>query len=377
MAPQQPAPQKPAPAPAAAKEAATKEAAAKGAAATKEAAAPNNDLGLPEERFWIRYSPHHELPLSSVSSFGIHILIVGLLLLCAILPIFSRPVHQVPVEAVTLLNSGGGGGRKSGVDGGSGPPSRPQEIGGQVDPNPEQNPQTEVKRPDLAEVKAPDFNTQLKEDASRFLKKPGSVPNLGKISLLDEAARKVGPASDPSRGRGGSGSGGGQGDGRGTGTGEGSGPGTSSGHLTQRQKRMLRWVMSFKTNNGPDYLAQLRGLGGILAIPVKEGDPPEFKIVRKLVPPAQLLDEDVEKIDRIFWWEENPAAVRDIMDALGLNIRPSRFAMLMPSELEKKLFEMESKHARGRVEDDIAETKFRCVRSGDHYEPVFDSIKFK
>jgi hypothetical protein len=376
MAPQLPAPQKPAPAPAAAKEAATKEA-AKGAAATKEAAAPNNDTGLPEERFWIRYSPHHELPLSSVSSVGIHILTVGLLLLCAILPIFSRPVHQVPVEAVTLLNSGGGGGKKTGVDGGSGPLSRPQEIGGQVDPNPDPTPPSEAKRPDLAEVKAPDLKTEIKEDANRFLKKPGNVPNLGKISLLDEAARKVGPASDPSRGKGGSGTGGGQGDGRGSGTGDGSGPGTSSAHLTQRQKRMLRWVMSFNTDNGPDYLAQLRGLGGILAIPVKEGDPPEIKIVRKLVAPAQLLDEDVEKIDRIYWWEENPAAVRDIMSALGLSIRPSRFAVLMPSELEKKLFEMESKNARGRAEDDIAETKFRCVRSGDRYEAVFHSIKFK
>jgi hypothetical protein len=35
----------------------------------------------PEEEFWVRYSPHHELPLSSVTSVALHILAIVFLAL--------------------------------------------------------------------------------------------------------------------------------------------------------------------------------------------------------------------------------------------------------------------------------------------------------
>src|SRR5437764_7183293 len=35
----------------------------------------------PEEKFWQRYSPHNEAPLSGVTSTVIHVLVIGLLLL--------------------------------------------------------------------------------------------------------------------------------------------------------------------------------------------------------------------------------------------------------------------------------------------------------
>jgi hypothetical protein len=65
------------------------------------------------------------------------------------------------------------------------------------------------------------------------------------------------------------------------------------------------------------------------------------------------------------------------MVALGLPNRPSHFAAFMPETLEKKLFDLEKAHARGRQEDDIAKTIFRVKRAGNAYEPVFDSINFK
>jgi hypothetical protein len=38
----------------------------------------------PTERFWIRYSPHHELPISSISSIAFHVFIGSLLVVGAV-----------------------------------------------------------------------------------------------------------------------------------------------------------------------------------------------------------------------------------------------------------------------------------------------------
>jgi hypothetical protein len=366
MAQQPPAPQTPAPA------------AAKNSAPKKDApAAPvKKEPGLPDERLWVKYSPHHELPLSSVSSFTAHVLAVGMLVICASCTLFNRNVHEVPVEAVRL--DAGGGGRPHGADGATGPGSRPPEEVGETNKKPDPNPETE-KRPDLERIKSPDFQAQFNDDARRFINQPNPPPNLGKVALLDESVRRKiqpGPATDASKGRGGDGSGGGRGGGKGTGEGDRSGPGKSSGSLTQREKRMLRWTMMFDTDNGRDYLAQLRGLGAILAIPTNE-EKREFKLVKKLTPPAHLEEEDITKINRIYWVDETPESVRQLMAALGLKIRPNFFVAFMPEELENKLYQLEKAAAKGRPEDDIRETKFRVKRSGDRFEPVFASIAFK
>jgi hypothetical protein len=347
-------------------------------------AADTKGLVPPDEAFWIRYSPHHELPLSSVSSFAIHALIIGLLLLLAypLAHLFVKPLHRPAVEAVRF-ESGGGGGKAHGVGGGKGVDTRPpEEAGKEISNNPDENPPAETtRRPDLDRIKAPDFQARFDPEAIRYINQPNPPPNLGKIALLDESVRRKiqpGKPQNAGKGGGGSGSGGGTGDGRGKGEGDGSGDGKGKGTLTQREKRMLRWTMLFSTNNGPDYLAQLRGLGAILAIPVKEtAEGREYKIVRNLNSPAQLLDEDIGNIQRIYWIDDKPPAVRDIMGALGLSIRPSHFVAFMPEELENKLFELERARAGGRPEEKINETKFRVVRTAKGYEPQVETITFK
>src|SRR5262249_18492628 len=83
--------------------------------------------------------------------------------------------------------------------------------------------------------------------------------------LNKETRSKLFQGLGPSKGLGGSGRGGAKGKGTGTGEGDLEGPGKSK--LSNRQRRMLRWVMVFDTVDGRDYLKQLRGLGAILAIP--------------------------------------------------------------------------------------------------------------
>ena len=69
------------------------------------------DLVPPDERFWQRYSPHAEFPLSGAGSLAIHILVFGLLGLLAWLGavLFSHSSRSLPVEAVRLDLGGGGG----------------------------------------------------------------------------------------------------------------------------------------------------------------------------------------------------------------------------------------------------------------------------
>src|SRR5262249_49179526 len=149
---------------------------------------------------------------------------------------------------------------------------------------------------------------------------------------LDEMARASFRPEGPGHGKGGTGEGGGKDGGKGTGTGPGTGPG-DSGKLTQREKRMLRWTMRFTTNNGLDYLNQLAGVGAILAVPVAEPPAvprPEYQIVRDLRPGrGELRTEDLSKIQRIYWVDDNPGSVSEVMRTLGIRLRPSHFVAFM------------------------------------------------
>ena len=132
---------------------------------------------------------------------------------------------------------------------------------------------------------------------------------------------------------------------------------------------MLRWSMIFDTRSGQDYLNQLNSLGAFLGIPV--GDGKSYKIVRNLSQrPAKLLDEDISKIQRIFWIDDRPESVLSIMQAIGYPNVPTHFVAFMPPELEQEMYELEKKF-RGRSEDQIHETKFRAVLGRDkRYHPV-------
>jgi hypothetical protein len=337
-----------------------------------------NKLVPPDERFWQRYSPHAELPLSSAGSFVVHILFFGLLILASFLgTLFFNSNRSLPVEAVQLS---GGGGNPKGVGEGPNTGDVPQEAAPPSNDKPATTtvPNEDVPPPDLkinpATPPKPKFNEpgrQITMDESNktlqnLRLRAGTIPTPGSSS-----------SSSPGYGKGGRGSGGGSGDGKGPGVGNASGPGV--GTPTQREKRMLRWSMLFNTSNSSDYVAQLRGLGAILAIPVREDAAKgicDYKILRDLSTshPAKFSDEDIHNIQRLVRWvDENPESVRGVMAVLRLNLKPSHFLAFMPEELEEKLLRLEidylKRNHRGHKEDDIKATKFRIkVRTGK-YEP--------
>jgi hypothetical protein len=222
--------------------------------------------------------------------------------------------------------------------------------------------------PELPDPSNPTAKPDLKfEGKTRPIFASESMQALRKLNK--EALAKLPRVGlTPGKGRGGSGKGGGLGEGEGTGTGDGKGESTNQANLTKREKRMLRWVMRFDTSSGADYVAQLRALGAILAVPTQEvPSDPRYRLIRDLRPGAKLLDEDISKINRIYWIDNKPGSVREVMDFLNLRMTPSYFVAFMPAELEKRLYEMESRYLKQHypraTEDDITVTRFQVVPS--------------
>src|SRR5262249_45007007 len=71
----------------------------------------------PEERFWLKYSPHYELPISSASSFVVHALGLTLLILGGVFATrlgLSRDSAPPQVSAIRVGPGPGSGGNAQG-----------------------------------------------------------------------------------------------------------------------------------------------------------------------------------------------------------------------------------------------------------------------
>jgi len=339
----------------------------------------------PEEQFWKRYSPHGEAPLSVAGSIGLHALGLGVLLLFAfyLASLFVTSTQSLPVEPVRIEAVGGGGGNPRGSGSGKG-------VGELVDAQgtPDKDiSQTGVDeapaRPSLNPVEKAQVQEKYDTASARFLSEANTEPAKAFARLDDKVRSKLSQGLNPGKGKGGTGSGGGSGTGSGDGTGSGTGSGKAT--LNKREKRMLRWHMRFTANSGDSYLAQLRGLGAILAFPTNDGPDPSYKIVRNLHRgKARLVEEDMSKIHRIYWIDDKPQSVSDVVTALGLNLPgvPSRFVAFMPEKLESELFGMERRYVERVLrqpfnEDRIEETVFRVVPTASGFKPELIKVTMR
>ena len=104
---------------------------------TSSPAAPKADdkpsLVPPDEQFWVRYSPHHEFPLSSVGTVCLYAVLAVLIWVAAkFLPLLMTNSEPIPVEPIELV-AGGGGGDPNGTGAERGK-EQPAEDLGQEDP---------------------------------------------------------------------------------------------------------------------------------------------------------------------------------------------------------------------------------------------------
>jgi hypothetical protein len=308
---------------------------------------------VPEERFWKRYSPHHEFQLSGASSVALHAA-VGALLVLGFILVQSLPGSDkkpLPIDAVVVADSAGGpaGAGASGPDFRDPkedlPPDEPREAAKRQDDVP-------LKKAEPQPVPTPQ---QLPDQADqRLLSQSRAV-----LGQLDEIGRKARERIEASR--------------RGSeipGPGErGVGDGPQGNLLTK--KRLQRWTLVFSTNDGEDYLKQLRSLGAILAVPLGEN---QFLVIRDLAKPEGGKVEDLAKIDRIFWVDDKPKSVGPLAKALKLKAEPAYVVAFFPKELEEELLDKELTHFRKTkpkgTEEEIEETHFRVEKKGDKYKPV-------
>jgi hypothetical protein len=315
--------------------------------------------------FWKKYSPHHEFPLSLSSSIFLHIL--GFVLLGGFLLAFFglNREKELPINTVVVA---GGGGNPNGVGNNRGAGVLPsnEAVDDKDKPQPDRVAENinkeQLTKPEAKKAELPPLDKgvrPIEADTSAADTKLGAIGDKLRAKIAGAIAGK---------GQGGPGSGGGQGSGTGTGIGNASGPGR--GNLTQREKRQLRWTMMFNTRSGEDYVDQLIGLGAILAIPA--GPNHEYLVIRDLDRrhgPIQPKREDLGDLNRIYWVDNKPQSVYSLAMALGIRPVPEHFVAFFPPELEKELAEKEQKYSSSK-EEDIEETVFRVVRSGNRYEPI-------
>src|SRR5437870_1088365 len=100
----------------------------------------------PEEKFWKRYSPHHEAPLSGVSSMASHIVLILMILMIGWVASKVKDEaanRSLPVDVVRV-NSPGGGGSPPGIGNRpGGPDAAEKENPGAEQKSPDQKPASE------------------------------------------------------------------------------------------------------------------------------------------------------------------------------------------------------------------------------------------
>jgi hypothetical protein len=356
-----------------------------------------NNRGLlvpPEEQFWKRYSPHHEFPLSSATSFVLHLLGLGLLLLIAFL-LFSdtkKPDDVPRMEPVEMERGpnvdgdprgGAGGGGKGGV-GGKDKPTLKKEIAFNQPKKKYRLPRGKTGL--VVPVGAPKIMIPSAKDGTRQLPSGEAFDDLKEEARRTFAAlanaKKTTGGGDPGEG---GGSGGGKDRGRGTDKGKGVGPGKKKAEVEQRRiQRQLRWKVVFQNVDGTNYRDQLYALGAILVIadyagPAGPGGQAPLKYERVIYDLAKgkiETGQDVTKINGIFWIDDNTATVKVLAGAVGVSPRPPLFACFFSRAVEKELRRLEMNKTRLR-ESQIYGTHFRVVPAGNGPYTGINGQKYK
>lgn len=334
--------------------------------ATPTQPAPETAVKPPDERFWVKYSPHHELPISSLASVAWHVFGLVLIVLIAFVVSFNRN-DDMPIETVGW--PGGGGNPLA-----AGTASSAGGAGGLVDATKPREQPKDARSTDKTNVDDPitvaatDIFRDITDDADAQRKiakiAERGTDALDRLNRLDQGLRDA----LASKGKGGPGGGGGRGRGDGPGTGDGSG---YDGKLSQTAKRRLKWTIRFNTSSGIDYLRQLNALGATLAIAV----PPEndVKVIKSLLSrPVKFEQEDLGRLmrDHIYWIDDKPDSVQQLAQALGLDFQPERVGAFFPKELENRLLQKELAY-QGKREEQIRETQFQIVmRGGRQYDII-------
>jgi hypothetical protein len=333
----------------------------------------------PEEAFWQRYSPHHEFPLSTVTTAAVCGLGVGLVALAVVLVGLSRHDERRKPAEMDVVEIAGGGGTEGPGTKGAGLDASGKEKAENV-PTQQTHPKA-PKEDKVASLKNPVKTPVLKLPQDTRPEPKDNSSNEAIFNQLSEEAKKLdakarqdveramqaaGPKGIKEPGVGG-GSGGGTGKGVGTKKGPGSGTGNTGRVLSKRQRRELRWRIDF-SGTGEEHLDKLKALHITLAIAT--GVPYRFLVVDLTHSPlaGKMTDLSRQK-DKIKWFNTRPESLRALALALqkhGLPLRsvPPYVVIFLPPAMEHEMIQLEHDF-KGLEEDQIELTEFEIQRRPD------------
>src|SRR5262245_35551203 len=130
------------------------------------AAKKNTPLQPPDERFWQRYSPHHELPLAGMTSVFVHGLIVGGMALAGFLLLLARESESnrpPSMDLVQLTPGSEGAGAEPGSPGEAGQ-AQTEAVPTQVTKVTEIVPDAKLQDARPESFTIPEFSFDAKED---------------------------------------------------------------------------------------------------------------------------------------------------------------------------------------------------------------------
>jgi hypothetical protein len=320
-------------------------------------------LAPPDERFWERYSPHYEFPLSSIGSVAMHVgflvLFLGALYLLSRMTISDTT--PVPMRAISVMGDGDGEDGKGTGGGMEGQENIPLET--PMDP---MKPVPDVPLDKIKDIEKWFPKLPAPDEGLR----PEELDAAKKIAKLNEDMRKI--LLDGMNGK------------KGRGPGDGSsntgvdGQGSSNtGDASSSQNRAVRWELIFKTENGRDYLNQLAAMRATLVIP----NPPNWKTSKaysELNPPSPNGKSfNTDEMPGLYFVDDDAGSAQKLAAALGLDFSPPLFIAFFPKEIEEELAAKE-RAFRGRKESEIFSTKFKILmRDGRPFITVVDQIPVK
>jgi hypothetical protein len=302
---------------------------------------------LPDDTFWRRYSPQHEFSLSSVSSFALHLLILGLAAFACMIPFFNRDDSPVELNSIMI---GDNGGKLDGDERSRGQNADPDGQPIPADEKPAKLPQVpKANLPADAQPKVTPLPEAPETGPDRTIKEINEFFEQGGKRAKDHNKTR-GPDGKPPKG---------------------DGPGDSGGKiLSISDCRRIRWTMRFNTRDGRDYARQLQSLGATVAVELPN-KPTKMTVYRDLTSPANGEVEETKAIHRIWWIDDNAASVSALFAALKIKSESKRLIAFFPAELEEKLLKLELAYANGKSEDQILETEFELQHKGKgRFEPV-------
>ena len=321
----------------------------------------------PDEQFWVRDSPNHEFPISTLASVMLHILFylaAAFLISSVFWP--KDSTDAVPMDEIALEPSGGGG-NVNGVGKGAGDGVLPKERTEQAARDSMQTEPDKLVKNDIP-LPQPQINTpKLDVPNVRYVPDKGG-DFVARIEALRHEVQEtqVGPVAG--KGQGGTGKGGGKGSGNGPGIGDAGGPGNS--RLTPTERRLLRRVIHYDVGDGDLYRQELAALHIVLAVrETRQDGSAGFRVYRDLnhVPPTGEL-EDPSALRRTFWKDDKPETVHLL--ARALHIRPPEaFYAFLPPELEMEMLKKELAFHHVQ-ESRIKKTVFEVVPTKDGYDIV-------